>query len=538
MRIYLIILVGLLFNNCTGSPDQKEKTRPESISLQRADLPDSIKTAQLSGKNLAHIYCSTCHALPDPGLLNKNTWQKKVLPQMGLRLGLPAAHLNPFLNKSTEEVYALLQAGIFPQQPLLPPKDWQKIVDYYVEQAPVALASPPLKEVKLNTNQFSVLIPALNKGKKALTTLIKFEAAAKELWVGDARNWLFRLNQNLSVLDSIQTDTPPVDIISGSEPYKIVTVGSIIPNDKGLGKVYQTSFNTETNSVSVLFNNLQRPVHIAEADLNQDKLPDLVVCHFGYNLGSLVWYRNLGKGKYEPNILKNLPGARKAEIVDLNHDGKPDIVALFSQGTETIKAFYNQGAGRFREKNLIQFPPVYGTNYFELVDFNQDGHLDLLLANGDNADYFFILKPYHGIRLWLNDGKNNFREKYFYYLPGAWKVITRDFDQDGDLDMAAISYFPDFSRTPESSFVYLEQTGKLNFSASTFPESQSGRWFTMEAADYDQDGDEDIILGSFTHALTPVPPAIQQKWETSSPSILVLQNKEITVNISRTKNIQ
>jgi len=525
MRLFSkVVLVIVFFSNCSGPADQEE-SKKESLSIQEAALPDTTQTLNLSGKSLAQTYCQVCHAFPDPELLDKTTWKNKVLPQMALRLGLNPAGINPYLGKSTDEVYKLMKAGIFPRKPFLSKKDWQKIEDYFVQQAPVKLALPILTEVKPNTKNFSVIIPALNRGKRAVTTLVKHELITEELWVGDLRNWLFRLDHQLKVVDSVQVNSLPVDLIKTNTGYKLLTIGSVIPTEKGVGNIYQVASTNELKLPHLLLNNLHRPVNVVEADLDGDKQLDLVVCNYGYNLGSLVLYRNLGKGKYKPTVLKNLPGARKAEIIDLNHDGKLDIVVLFAQGTETLKVFYNHGEGAFEEQNLVQFPPVYGTNYFELVDFNKDGHQDIILANGDNADYSTILKPYHGIRVWLNDGKNKFREKYFYQMPGAWKAVSRDFDQDGDVDIAAISYFPDFDRSPERGFIYLQQTANFKFTASTFAQSQIGRWFTMEAADYDQDGDEDIILGSFINALTPVPPTLQRKWDSSSPSIVVLQNK-------------
>jgi hypothetical protein len=71
-----------------------------------------------------------------------------------------------------------------------------------------------------------------------------------------------------------------------------------------------------------------------------------------------------------------------------------------------------------------------------------------------------------------------------------------DFDQDGDVDIAAISFFPDYKDSPEEGFVYLENKGGMNFEASTFNGSADGRWIAMDVGDMDGDGDMDIILGS------------------------------------------
>ena len=44
----------------------------------------------------------------------------------------------------------------------------------------------------------------------------------------------------------------------------------------------------------------------------------------------------------------------------------------------------------------------------------------------------------------MNDGKNNFREAWFFPLNGAYKAVAPDFNKDGNMDIAAISYFPDY----------------------------------------------------------------------------------------------
>jgi hypothetical protein len=171
----------------------------------------------------------------------------------------------------------------------------------------------------------------------------------------------------------------------------------------------------------------------------------------------------------------------------------------------------------------------------ELVDVNGDGHPDIVYANGDNGDYPSPPKPYHGVHAFLNDGRGQFAERYFFPMPGAYKTVARDFDGDGDVDVAAIAFYPDEASGAPLSFVYLENQGGpgggLQFRARTFADADRGRWLTMDAGDADGDGDDDLVLGSF--ALPDAPddgggPASRgpvPRWRApGAPAVLILEN--------------
>ena len=89
-----------------------------------------------------------------------------------------------------------------------------------------------------------------------------------------------------------------------------------------------------------------------------------------------------------------MPGAIRSEILDINRDGRSDILTLFGQGDEGIWAFLNQSDGSFRDTCLLRFPPSYGSSYFSLLDFNGDAYPDILYTNGDNADFPPVLKSW------------------------------------------------------------------------------------------------------------------------------------------------
>ena len=156
------------------------------------------------------------------------------------------------------------------------------------------------------------------------------------------------------------------------------------------------------------------------------------------------------------------------------------------------------------------------------MDFNKDGFQDILLTNGDNWDYSAILKPYHGVHIYLNDGQDNFKEAWFYPMYGTSKAVARDFDNDGDLDIAAISFYNDLD-LPEQGFIYLENQGGFHFKAHSTPEAASGKWLTMEVGDFDKDGDEDIVLGSYFQTIGEMTKLVFKGVE-SFPQLLILSN--------------
>ena len=308
-----------------------------------------------------------------------------------------------------------------------------------------------------------------------------------------------------------------VSLQTGNEGLLLTQIGKLFPSDVTEGSV--------TGAGKELLTTLRRPSDARTADLNGDGREDLVVCEFGHRLGGVSWYENLGNGEYSRHELLDRPGAIRTELRDMNGDGKIDIVLLTAQAREGLYIYYNEGGGRFRVETVMEQHPAFGYADFQLVDWDKDGDLDLLTANGDNGDFPTPHKPYHGIRLYLNNGSNVFKQVFFFPMEGAYKVLPLDFDMDGDMDLAAISFYPDFSGEP-LSFVLLENRGTMQLRPFTIPEAGLGRWMVMDAGDIDGDGDTDLVLGSFVMGPTtiPIPAAMRERWKNEGAAVLILEN--------------
>ncbi len=475
-----------------------------------------------TGEELAKTYCASCHLFPKPSLLDKKTWRESVLPNMGWRFGIRKAGDDPYAKMEKDEARLVKALHVFPEKALLPQADWQKIVEYYVRNAPdkpLPQNNPPTFDSPLKN--FHAEAFSFIKTQLPQTSLLKYDSSSGLLFIGDVQRELYAMKRNLTLLASWKLESPPVDIdfhIPASP--RVLCIGSLKPSQKITGSFY--AFGTATASVKGLkkLDRLARPVACEVSDLNSDGVNDVIICQFGNHTGKLSWFEGGDPGK--EHVLKSQPGARCVEVRDFNGDGKPDIMALMAQAREELILFTNQGRNKFSEKSIYQFPPVYGMTYFELADFNKDGHPDILLTNGDNWDLSPVKKNYHGIRILMNDGRNNFKITKFFPFYGASKAVARDFDNDGDLDIAAIAFYDD-PKEQANSFLYLENKGGLTFSSASTPVAANGKWITMEACDFDRDGDQDIILGSFVFTVNDFSKLVTQGVEWF-PQVMILWN--------------
>ena len=462
------------------------------LALACVCLASCERTHKSEGEKLARTYCAACHAFPEPQLLDKKTWQSGVLPQMAKRLGIGMNSLADAMSRNP--LMTVLPVN-------LSERDWQKIVAYYLTNAPVKLPDQTLPaQPQLDPPFFRPQLFATNMKSSGITTLLKIDSLHQRIFIGDAgANTLAVFDWNRNLLSTVRLGSPPTDLIVDGESVLVLESGILNPNDEPRGSLVRYDFagHDSLKSPIVVIDSLYRPVFFEQFDIDTDGRKELVICEFGDNRGRLALYKYNG-AKYERHVLDSTPGAMRVEFHDMNGDGLPDLVALFAQADERIELFENDGKGNFAGKRriLARFPPVYGSMYFSMHDFNGDGRLDILYVNGDNFDYSRVLKPYHGIRILENDGKNGFKERYFFPIYGGAQAVVADFDRDGDLDIMTTSNFADPQRHPERGIMYFENTGGYNFRPYAFSAASDNQWNVMAAGDVNADGWPDVIVGS------------------------------------------
>ena len=405
-----------------------------SGSSVRAQLPAGNSDQLSRGAQLARVYCSACHLFPEPELLDKKTWIQGALRKMAPLLG--AGHIDLARRPDGK---LLKEAGIFPASPLISEADWAAIIDYYRETAPAApLAQARRRAIQVRTNAFAVEPIRYGSGPAA-TTMVKIDPQAKRLYLGNARDrTLDILDSRSQVIARVPVKSGPTGLTVRPDGLYVTLIGHVFPSDERDGKLVRIEESKEHPgqfTVKTLISDLPRTVWASFADLNGDGREDVVISAFGNYLGRLSWFEQTAGG-YKEHLLFNNPGALNSIVIDLNKDGLPDIIALMAQAKEGVHLFTNQRNGEFTDAALLQFHPFFGSTHIEVADMNGDGWPDVLITNGDNGEYPSPFKNYHGARIFLNNGHNEFKESWFYPVNGAFKAVAWDLDGDGDLDIA------------------------------------------------------------------------------------------------------
>lgn len=463
---------------------------------------------------LAQKHCGSCHLFPTPDLLDKNNWEK-VLPKMGLFMGV-ASEI-----KKQKKIDPIEQNNI-PTQPTVSEEDWVRIKNYYVSKSPYSL-NFPLSSITSGEGKLFVGISHMPHSQKMPNiTCVKIDTAKQIAYAADEINQeIWVLNKTSHVINQVKSHEAISDIqVLKNDNLLLTYMGnSIDPSLRHHGYIKTTDLVHKDKS-ELLLTNLYRPTQSIPVNLDESPDDELIINEFGALKGSLAVWKKNGE-TFEKHIIENNPGAIKTIPIDFDKDGKLDLITLFGQGDERIVWYKNTGNLEFTASTLLRFPPVYGSSSFDLVDINKDGLLDILYTAGDNSDYTVELKHYHGVYVFSNQGKNSFKQTYFYQMNGAYKAVAKDFDLDGDLDIATIAFFVDYFEKTPKDFVFFENNNQ-GFTPKVLNIKHYGRWLVMDTGDIDGDGDEDIVLGN--HPIGTTPGTLLKEW-TKAKGVLFLINQ-------------
>ncbi|NAS11246.1 CRTAC1 family protein [Poritiphilus flavus] len=219
---------------------------------------------------------------------------------------------------------------------------------------------------------------------------------------------------------------------------------------------------------------------------------DLDVFIVASGSGSNLAFRNDGEGvfvKMEDNPLSSGRGrGRACGCGDATGDGLPEFYVANAQTTNDY--YINLGNWEFKKVSEGHVVEDIGYSYgVSWADYDDDGDLDLFLANFDKKNF-----------LYRNDGNGNLSPilegPVSQQTGGASKGHSwGDYDNDGDLDLyvANGTYRPDMY-----NFFYLNQgNGQFVQDFSGHLKKHADTSAGAAHADFDRDGDLDIFVANW-----------------------------------------
>lgn len=463
-------------------------------------------------------FCSSCHQLPDPGILPRDRWKSKV-----------------------ELMYALVGATKDKPPKGLPPL--AEAIEHFASRAPEKL--PPLPTtvdagpgpLQLDRLPLKMQDQPPFPGTANVHFVHLYDDTRFDLLVCEMRFGMVLALQpyeSLGVIHRLGQVPHPchaevVDLDrDGRRDVLVANLGTVTPSDATDGSVVWLRRRPEGRFEPVaLASGLGRVADAEAADFDGDGDLDVIAAVFGWRaVGEVLYLENRTADwespRFEPRVIDPRPGSIHVPVADLNGDGRPDFVALISQHHETVVAFLNGGGAVFEPRVIFSAPhPNWGCSGIDLADLDRDGDLDVLLANGDTLDDL-ILKPYHGVAWLENRGAYPYTYRQLTNLYGAHRAKPADLDGDGDLDLVVPAFLPFLK--PEmpgvelaDSIIWLEQTSPGAFARHSL-EAASCFHPTLDAADFDGDGRVDIVVGNMTMA--------KGAQDTLEHSMVLLKNKK------------
>jgi hypothetical protein len=177
-------------------------------------------------------------------------------------------------------------------------------------------------------------------------------------------------------------------------------------------------------------------------------------------------------------------------ILDVDLDGDNDVVALaggyeYEDGQYIHYLYRNTGSSFLREELPVGSFPASVVRPF---DMDHDGDLDLFIGSRIARGMF----PFANDSWILFNENGSFSEKSSmkFNLGMVTDAVWSDYDGDGWEDLVITREW--------NSIALLKNTGGTRITSQEPPELEEmhGIWYSIVAADFDQDGDDDYLLGN------------------------------------------
>ena len=155
----------------------------------------------------------------------------------------------------------------------------------------------------------------------------------------------------------------------GTQDFLVADLGRFLPSDHVQGAVRWLRGTRIGRYSEWALGGRPRVADVEAGDFNGDGKDDLAVAAFGWRkVGRLSILANTTSNYTQPafteHIIDSRPGSVQGVPVDINGDGRLDLVALIAQQFETVVAYLNDGASfKFSPTVLYTAPhPNWGSS--------------------------------------------------------------------------------------------------------------------------------------------------------------------------------
>ncbi len=277
---------------------------------------------------------------------------------------------------------------------------------------------------------------------------------------------------------------------------------SVKPTDIGIDYVHQENdFNDYAIQLLIPQKQSTKGTGIIKADINNDGLDDFFV---GNAAGAPAATYVQGEGgqfsKLNIDLWQKEAAYEDANALffDADGDGDQDLYVV-SAGYEIPqnspllqdRLYINDGRGNFT-KNIAALPKMLSSGKTVVAaDYDKDGDLDLFVGGNLIPGHYpltpksYLLSNEGGTFVDATPSNNALSE-----IGMVSEAIFTDYDNDNDLDLLVVGEWmsPLFFNNNEGNFKYAENISGLD--------DTEGWWFSVAAADFDGDGDQDYVLGN------------------------------------------
>lgn len=222
-----------------------------------------------------------------------------------------------------------------------------------------------------------------------------------------------------------------------------------------------------------------RPYSVTSADFDGDGSNDLVVPNQDSNTVSVLL--GTGDGTFGgPADYPTGAAPRTVATADLDGDGAVDL-AVANKDSNDVSILRNRGDGTFEPAGRVGSGGE-GPRTIAATDLDADGSPDLVVANRF-SDSIGVL---------LGRGDGTFDGAVSYHTGDrAYEVASADFDGDGFNDLAVTN--PD---SDDVSVLLGRGDGTLG-TPRNYKMGAGSSPYTVAAADFDRDGDDDLVVGNY-----------------------------------------